>query len=175
MFKSVFYNFYKPFFKLSTLAFVGFLFFSFNAYSLDLLHKIGLGYQNINGPAVSTRYYFKPRLAVTLSTGFTTKQDHSNFFLEAKIHKVLFEERYLKFFTAVSLALISEKMNTQSVVSKNNGFKIQGGIGAEFFFVNLPSLGFSFETGLSLQSKSGSIQIETVAYAPFTAGVYFYF
>lgn len=151
------------------------LFCSFNAYSLDLLHKIGLGYQNTNGPAISTRYYFQPTLALTLSTGFNTKQNHSLFFLEGKVHKVLFEERYLNFFTAVSLALINEKINKQSVVSKNNGFKIQGSIGAEFFFVNLPSLGFSFETGLSLQSKSGSIQIETVSYAPFMAGVYFYF
>lgn len=146
------------------------------SFSADLLHKIGVGYQNTGIPALSTRYYFKPSLSLTISTGFTTQIDQDQFLLEAKIQKVLFHEKYLNFFVGAALGLINEKIkiaNTPEV--KNNGFRAQGTFGVEFFLVNLPSLGFIFETGLSLQSKSGNIQVETITHIPFKAGVYFYF
>lgn len=167
--------------KKHILSFSIILLFSFNGHTADLLHKIGLGYQNTGVPAMSTRYYFKPSLSVTISTGFTTQFNHTQFLLEGKIQKVLFHEKYLNFFVGAGLGLINEKIKTESSSSssptytKNNGFKIQGIIGAEFFLVNLPSLGFIFETGLSLQSKSGDIQVETLAHIPFNAGIYFYF
>lgn len=151
---------------------------SCNSYAADLLHKIGVGYQNTGTPALSTRYYFQPTLALTVSTGFTTESDHTQFLLEGKIQKILFQEKYLNFFVGASLGLINEKIkNTDLSLPdiKNNGFRAQGSLGAEFFLVNLPSLGFVFEAGLSLQSKSGNIQVETVTYVPFNAGVYFYF
>ncbi|MBE8162753.1 MAG: hypothetical protein HAW63_02055 [Bdellovibrionaceae bacterium] len=154
------------------------VFFSLNSQATDLLHKIGVGYQNTKLPALSTRYYFQPTLSVTISSGFTTQQDHTQFLLEGKIQKVLFMEKYLHFFIGAGLGLINEniKGNNLSIPNvKNNGFKIEGTMGVEFFLVNLPSLGFLLETGLSLQSKSGNIQVNTLAHIPFKAGVYFYF
>lgn len=164
--------------KKYLLSFSIILLLSLNSHGADLLHKIGVGYQNTKIPALSTRYYFKPSLSVTISTGFTTQADHAQFLLEGKIQKVLFHEKYLNFFVGAGLGLINEKIKNNAPPFsdiKNNGFRVQGTIGAEFFLVNLPSLGFIFETGLSLQSKSGNIQVETLAYIPFNAGIYFYF
>lgn len=147
-----------------------------NSHAVDLLHKIGVGYQNTGIPALSTRYYFQPSLSLTISTGFTTQVEHAQFLLEGKIQKILFQEKYLNFFIGAALGLINEKIkNSNATEIKNNGFRAQGTLGAEFFLVNLPSLGFIFETGLSLQSKSGNIQVETLTHVPFKAGIYFYF
>ncbi|MBE8221493.1 MAG: hypothetical protein HAW60_02070 [Bdellovibrionales bacterium] len=147
--------------------------FSFNSNAADLYRKMGLGYQNTEIPALSTRYHFQQKLSLTVSTGFTTNQNHTKFLLEGKIQKVLFEERYLNVFVGTGIGIINERVKSGNL--KNNGFKIHATMGAEFFLVNLPNLGFIFETGVSLQSKSGNIQVDTLAYVPFNAGVYFYF
>lgn len=117
-------------------------------------------------PALSAKYYMSRDFAASLGVGFDTRADNSAFALGGKLFRNVFHEPNLIFFLGLGLAYVNNKGNS-----------LQGSafLGSEFFFAQLPSLGFSFEAGLQGDNTSGSFAIRTTGDSFLTAGMHFYF
>jgi hypothetical protein len=139
----------------------------------SLKGRLGLGFTNqvataADGtiPALSAKYYMSHAYAVALATGFDTRSGASTLALGLKLFRNVFYESNLIFYFGGGLAYVNR-----------NGNKMQGSLflGSEFFFAQLPSLGFSFEAGLRGDSTTGSFAIRTTGDSFLTAGMHFYF
>jgi hypothetical protein len=86
--------------------------------------------------------------------------------LGGKLYRTLFLESNLIFYGGGGIAYVSR-----------SGSHAQGSLflGSEFFFSQLPSLGFSFEAGVRGDNLSGSFAIRTTGDSFLTAGMHFYF
>ena len=117
-------------------------------------------------PAIDAKYYFTKRVAASLGVGFDTRNDRSAFGIGSKFFYNLFGEQNLLFYTGAGIAVLSR-----------SGTKVQysGFFGSEFFFTDLPSLGFSFEAGLRGDNTRGKFSIRTTGDSFLTAGIHFYF
>lgn len=135
--------------------------------------RLGVGFTNqvastADGtiPALSAKYYLSHSFATALATGFDTRNNSSTLALGLKMFKNIFYEPNLIFYLGGGLAYVNR-----------NGSNLQGSLflGSEFFFSQLPSLGFSFEAGVRGDNTSGSFAIRTTGDSFLTAGMHFYF
>ncbi len=153
------------------------VFFSFTAHAApgdekNLKGRLGIGFTNQIAttadstiPALSAKYYLSKGMAVSLGTGFDTRNP-STLALGAKLYQNLFLESNLIFYAGGGLAYVNR-----------SGSRFQGSLflGAEFFLPQVPSLGLSFETGVRGDSTSGNFEIRTIGDSFLTAGMHFYF
>ena len=139
----------------------------------SLRGRLGIGFTNqvastADGtiPALSAKYYLNKSFATALATGFDTRSSGSTLALGLKIFKNVFYESNLIFYIGAGLAYINRAGN-----------HLQGNVflGSEFFFNQLPSLGFSFEAGVRGDNTTGSFAIRTTGDSFLTAGMHFYF
>lgn len=162
-------------------AFIGMVLFSSSSLAMGatlgdektLRGRLGLGFTNqvattSDGtiPALSAKYYINKGLAAAVSTGFDTRSSGSTIALGLKVFKNVFYESNLIFYTGLGGAYVNKA-----------GSKLQASLflGSEFFFAQLPSLGFSFEAGVRGDSTTGSFAIRTTGDSFLTAGIHFYF
>lgn len=159
------------YFLVSTLFVL--LFGAAEADARNLTHRLGAGFvsqiattEDSRLPAVDAKYYFSKRVAASLGIGFDTRNDQSAFGLGTKFFYNLFGEQNLLFYTGVGIAVLSR-----------SGTKAQYSafFGSEFFFTDLPSLGFSFEAGIRGDNTRGKFAIRTTGDSFLTAGIHFYF
>jgi len=117
-------------------------------------------------PALSAKYYPSRSFATSAAVGFDTRSGNSAFALGLKAYKNVFYESNLVFYLGGGLSYVN-----------NKGNKLQASLflGSEFFFAQLPSLGFSFEAGIRGDSSSGSFALRTTGDSFLTAGTHFYF
>lgn len=139
----------------------------------NLRGRLGLGFTNQiasseNGtiPALSAKYYVSRSFATSMGLGFDTKNNDSTVAVGLKLYKNLFYETNLIFYGGAGLAIVSRQ-----------GTKTQGSLflGSEFFFSQLPSLGFTFEAGIRGDNYTGSFAIRTIGDSFLTGGMHFYF
>jgi hypothetical protein len=143
-------------------------------YARELQGRLGLGYnsQFANSsaservPGVSVKYGLSRDLAVELVFGMSTATP-TNSVLGGKVFKNIFYETQLNFYGFGGGALLAAQ--------NQSGIQMMGGLGAEFFFPGLESLGFSMETGASLDTVSGSMALRTLGVSFIDAGIHFYF
>lgn len=156
-----------------------FLFFAFTSTALassvddkKMAGRFGVGFTNQIAttalgtvPALSAKYYLSKGLAVSMGTGFDTRTTNSTLALGLKIYKNAFYESNMIFYVGGGFAYVNQ-----------NGSKAQGSVflGSEFFFSQLPSIGFSFEAGIRGDSTTGSFAIRTTGDSFLTAGMHFY-
>lgn len=135
--------------------------------------RLGVGFTNQIAttslgriPALSAKYHMSRDFAASLGVGFDTRANNSAFALGGKLFRNVFHEPNLIFFLGIGLAYVNNKGNS-----------LQGSafLGSEFFFSQLPSLGFSFEAGLQGDNTSGSFAIRTTGDSFLSAGMHFYF
>ena len=147
------------------------------AHSKELLGRIGLGYNAqfantnlINGvPAISVKYGLAPRLMMEIIAGFYSGTGGSGV-AALKMMQTMHSESYLNFYYLIGAGTVS--------ANSKNGTEFIGGLGTEFFIPGIESVGFSFETGLSLESltsPSGSFVLKTFGLSFINAGMHFYF
>jgi hypothetical protein len=138
----------------------------------NLRGRLGLGFTNQIAtaadrtiPALSAKYYISRTTAFGLGVGFDTKSHDSAAALGAKFFKNVFLESNLLFYLGCGLAYVN-----------HSGSNMQGSVflGSEFFFNQLPSLGFSFEAGIRGDNTSGTFAIRTTGDSFLTAGIHFY-
>ncbi|HAR43197.1 MAG TPA: hypothetical protein DCS07_11315 [Bdellovibrionales bacterium] len=140
----------------------------------DLQGRLGLGYNSefanysrTNGiPGVSIKYGLTRDLAGELVVGMNTATP-TNSVTAVKAFKNVFYETNLNFYFMLGAGLLSAESRT--------GFEMLGGMGAEFFIPGVESLGFSMETGGSLNNISGSFALQTIGVSFLNAGIHFYF
>jgi len=140
----------------------------------DMQGRMGLGYnaQFANSrttnavPGVSLKYGMTRDIAAALVVGTNTSSP-SNSVAALKLFKNLFYETNLNFYFIVAGGIVSG--------GGNSGAEFLGGFGAEFFIPGIESLGFSMETGASLNSLSGGFALQTMGVSFLNAGMHFYF
>lgn len=140
----------------------------------DLQGRLGLGYNdefvNFDGvggvPAISLKYGTTREFAIEGIVGLSTANPHSSV-VGGKVYKNIFYETSLNFYFTTGIASIS--------ALNQSGVQIIGGFGAEAFIPDLESLGFSMETGGSLDNISGSFAFRTLGVSFLNAGIHFYF
>lgn len=141
----------------------------------DLTHQLGLGFTKVTSlestPSLSARYYFSPKWVSMLSLGLDTSDDSSSFSAQVALQRMLVFEKYLNVYAGGSFSALTQKQNNTS----SSGFEVQVLMGAEFFIVRLPNLGFLVQAGLSVRSYDDEVRVRTLSHTPFSAGVHFYF
>ena len=133
--------------------------------------RLGVGFTNQliasagSLPSLSAKYYTSRSMAVSVSLGFSTSSP-STLLLGGKFYKNLFYESNLVFYGGGGLGLISQ-----------SGKKVQCSLflGSEFFFAQVPSLGFSVEFGVKGDNVSGNFAIRSSGDSFLTGGMHFYF
>jgi len=163
--------------------FLGSLFFlaSSNAFAVDLTNRLGLGLSEQMGaidiPMITASYYPNSRFGLSGAIGMDTKRDQSRFGVLGKIKRVVFTENQMNFYMGGSAGYSTHDEYNATLLrteSKNN-FELNAIIGGEFFFTGLDSLAFMFETGIGVITGDGGSRFRTIANAPFSAGIIFYF
>jgi hypothetical protein len=160
------------------IGFVAFTLSTHSVYARDLTGRLGLGYNNQfansrasnSVPGVSLKYAFSRDFAAALIFGVKTGTD-SNSVFGGKFFKTIFMESNLNFYGLLGVGIVRAKLGARS----NSGTEMMGGFGVEFFIPGLESLGFSFETGASLDNLSGSYEFRTMGVNVLNAGIHFYF
>lgn len=144
-----------------TLSVVGLVALSSPASAKDLTGRFGLGY-NTNLPsstgalnAISGRYWLDGRVGIEGEFGFTTFHPKTgdtatglglgfgglyNFVDETNMHV----------FGSATAMFGQVPVTTATGVDQNNAFGLNVGVGSEFFFADLPNLGFTTGVGLTL-------------------------
>lgn len=140
----------------------------------NLAKRLGAGFVNQIAtsesgtiPAIDAKYYVSKRFAASLGFGFDTRSDRSTTAIGTKLFYNLFGEKNLIFYVGGGLAFLSL-----------NGTKVQFSsfFGTEFFFPDLPSLGFAFEAGIRGDStRNNKFSLRTSGDHILTAGIHFYF
>lgn len=140
----------------------------------DMQGRLGIGYNNQfensaapNGvPGISVKYGLTRDIAAAGIVGVSTGSP-SNSVVGIKLFKNIFYETNLNFYFVIGGGLVS--------ASGRSGSQLLTGFGAEFFIPGIESLGFSFETGASLDNLSGSFDLKTMGVSFLNGGIHFYF
>ncbi len=143
-------------------------------FAKDMQGRLGLGYNSefanaseTHGvPGVSLKYGITRDLAIEGVVGVTTATP-SNSVVGLKLFKNIFYETNLNFYFMLGGALLS--------ANQKKGAEFLSGFGVEFFIPGIESLGFSVETGGSLNNLSGHYVFRTLGVSFLSAGIHFYF
>lgn len=148
-------------------------------FAKDLGGRMGIGFSDLSltstetNPAISFKIGFTEYMTLGVSVGLDTQKNDNKLTAGAKLFRNAFLEENCNFYVGAGVFV-----NTQKTPATNNenktGFIVTGFIGAEFFFQGLPNLGFSFETGISLDTI-GSVRFRTAGNSFVTSGIHYYF
>ncbi len=140
----------------------------------DMSHRLGIGPKSPFSfalPALAIHYFPNSEYAFTGALGINTEQNASKLGLQGGIRRILFEEKNMNFFIGGNLGLISHELAGEN----QSGFELLAIAGGEFFFQELENLGFNFDFGIGVSSLKKSNRFFTLANAPVSAGIIFYF
>jgi hypothetical protein len=150
-----------------------------SVFAVDLANRLGLGYSQQIGatevPLITAHYYPNSRFGLSGGVGIDTKKDESKFAALLKAHRIIFTENQMNFYMGGAVGYSNHELMTGTTVEDRSNFEMMALIGGEFFFTGLDSLGFSFETGISVQTGDGGSRFRTIGDHPFRAGIVFYF
>jgi len=135
---------------------------------------LGVSTQLINDvPSISIKNYTSDSFAWGLLGNFSTADTTGGWGVGGKLYKNFFAEPQLFFFASLLFAIVNSKKHSDGDGSQT-GIQADLTAGSEFFIPGLESLGFSFETGLSINTLNEFV-IETTAGSAFIAGaIHFY-
>jgi len=145
---------------------------TFPALATERIGRMGVGFTNQlknDIPAVSFKLQKSKSFAFGGLLGINTS-DTGGWAAGLKGYRNIFDEPYLTFYAHFMGALINKKTNT---IQDDTGFQFDLGLGTEFSFQGLQSLGFSVEFGLSMY-KIDEFTIETTGSNFVVAAVHFY-
>ncbi len=146
-----------------------------DSFARDMQGRMGIGYNaefanaytsGFRAPAVSAKYGLSRDLAIEGVVGFASLSP-INTVLGVKGFKNLFYEPSLNFYFMSGLGFLGE--------NGQGGVEVMGGFGVEYFIPGVDSLGFSMETGISLDNGSGTYALKTLGVSFLDAGIHFYF
>mgnify|MGYP001611959920 CR=1 FL=1 len=164
----------RRFVFITLLCVASFFLHSPDSHAREMQGRLGLGYnsQFANSsigqrvPGVSIKYGFTRDIAFEAVAGISTASP-TNTVAGVKLFKNIFYETSLNFYFLLGGAMVSANSIT--------GAQFISGFGVEFFIPGIESLGFSVETGASLDNVSGSFALKTMGVSFLDAGIHFYF
>ena len=160
--------------KLLSVTLLVLLSFSSKSFAANRLAVLGVGVSNqlANGLAgISFKIQKSELLTIGGVLGLSTQTIGGGYGAGLKIYRIIFDEPQLTFYSSGLAAILNYKTGNEEDGSL--GFQVDFTIGAEFSFAGLNSLGFSFETGVSINQVNEFV-LETVGYHFVTAGIHFY-
>lgn len=149
------------------------LLFAQSAYSMDRRGRLGIGMSNqLKNDIAAINFKLQKSNAFAFGglAGVSTRDPGGGHGFALKVYRNMFDEPQLTFYGSLLAGIIKQKRTT----GDDEGFQFDLTVGSEFSFAGLQSLGFSFETGISLNKIDGEFGIETVGYHFITAGILFY-
>ncbi len=148
-------------------------------FAVDLTNRLGLGYSQQIGaadvPLITAHYYPNSRFGLSAGMGIDTKKDDSKFGALVKAHRIIFTENQMNFYMGGAVGYSTHEEVVGATTEDKSNFEMMALIGGEFFFTGLDSLGFTFETGVSVQTGDGGSRFRTIGDHPFRGGIVFYF
>jgi len=156
------------FIKFTLLA----ILFTFSSYATERIGRLGVGFNNQlknDIPSISFKLQKSKSFAFGGLLGINTS-DTGGWAAGLKGYRNIFDEPYLTFYGHFLGALINKKT---SAIQDQTGFQIDVGLGTEFSFQGLQSLGFSVEFGVSMY-KLDEFTIETTGSNFVVAAIHFY-
>lgn len=161
-------------FILKFLMLAGVLLVTQEASAKDLTSRLGVGFKNqssVELPGIALQYWPGSELGLSASLGLDTQTNNSKFNAMAKIYRVIFPEDNLNFYMGAGAGMLS----VETVGKNESGFELLGFAGVELFIPGLESVGWSFEMGTAITSKSSGTGFRTFGDSPLRAGAIFYF
>lgn len=158
-----------------TLTFLGLflgLLASQNSRAYDKIDRLGVGLSNeLKNDISSLSFKIQKNRTFALGglVGISSNQKTGGYGAGLKFYRNIFDEPQLNFYMTGMAALLSKKINDTT----NSGFQIDAGLGTEFHFTGLNSIGFSFEFGMSA-NKVQNFSFETMGGSYLVSGVHFY-
>ena len=143
------------------------------SYGMNLLGRLGVGTTNqvVTGiSAVSFKLQRSRSTALSGLIGINNSSDASNYAIGAKLYRLIYDEPQLNFYSSLA-AIMFTYQNDGDTVSGN---QIDAGLGAEFSFQGLESVGFSFEFGFSMNKYNGGQNIQTYGHHVVSSAIHFY-
>ena len=143
------------------------------AHAMNLLGRLGVGTTNqvVTGiNAISVKLQRNRSTALSGIFGINNSDDSSNYAVGAKVFRLIYDEPQLNFYSAFS-AIMFTYQNDGDTVSGN---QIDAGLGAEFSFQGLESIGFSFEFGFSMNKYNGAQNIQSYGHHIVSSAIHFY-
>jgi hypothetical protein len=153
-----------------------FLLLTQQAYAMNLVGRLGIGYTNqvVTGiDAISLKLQRNRANAFGAIMGVDSSSESSNYALGLKMYRVIYDEPQLNFYSAFS-GIFFTYQDPEDTDQTENGHQLDAAFGTEFSMQGLESIGFSFEFGLGMNKYNGSTNISTVGYGVFTSAVHFY-
>lgn len=152
---------------------ISFLFTSSSeSLALDKVNRLGLGMTNQlknEFPALSFKTQKNRSFALGGMAGISSDKNNGGYGVGLKVYRNLFDEPQLSFYMAGTGAILNNKINETNYT----GFQFDLGLGSEFHFSGLQSIGFSFEFGVSAH-KTRDFVFETLGNSFVVSAVHFY-
>ncbi len=127
----------------------------------------------------STKYWATDRIGMEFMVGyFTAKYDEFGGWgldLGGKFLYNLIVEDYMSFYTGSGIGVIPMHVDYGKEDQTETGFQIMGFVGFEFFFQELPNLGFDVEMGMRYIDIDEYAQFSTYGGAFGLFGIRYYF
>lgn len=152
---------------------IALLTFSTSSFAMSLLGRLGLGTTNqvVTGiDAFSIKLQRNRSIALSGIFGLNNSSDTSNYALGAKIYRLIYDEPQLNFYSALTGIMFTYQNDGDTV----SGYQIDAGLGSEFSFQGLESIGFSFEFGMGMNKYGGGSNIQTYGHHIVSSAVHFY-
>lgn len=151
-----------------------------SVFARDMHGRLGLGYnsqfsnytQTGGVPGISLKYGLSRSIAIEGVFGLTTSSP-KNSVTAIKIFSNILYETNLNFYFLLGGGILG--ITPSGASTSETSVEFLAGFGAEFFIPGLESLGFSMETGISLNNVAGSFALKTMGFNFLNAGIHFYF
>lgn len=159
--------------KLFAITTLTVMILSSKAMATERIGRLGLGFTNQiqnNTPSLSFKLQKSKAFAFGGFFGLDTSDD-GGWDAGLKLYRNIFDEPFLTFYSHFLGALINQKSDG---IKEETGFQFDLGLGSEFSFQGLQSLGFSLEFGFSFY-KIDEFSIQTKGSNFMTGAMHFYF
>ncbi|MDA8792061.1 hypothetical protein N9N67_02375 [Bacteriovoracaceae bacterium] len=120
--------------------------------------------------AISFKVQRSRGTALGAMIGLKSNEDNTLYGIGFKFYKLIYDEPQLSFYGVGTLAMFNYVKDDTT----ENGYQLDGGMGSEFHFAGLESIGFSFEFGLSINKVNEQNNFETFGDHIIQAAVHFY-
>lgn len=148
--------------------------FSLNTHALSLMGRMGIGTSNQfvnNMQSISLKVQRSRAMAIGAMIGLDANSDSTNYSFGGKLYRIIYDEPQLNFYSTAMFGLFSYQNATNSTAT---GYQADVGLGTEFSFQGLESIGFSFEFGIGYSRYNEKNYFKVMGHNMVTSAVHFY-
>lgn len=160
---------------LKTLVFLVSLFSLSQVYAVDRIGRLGIGSSQSSASGLRTLSLKLQRSrssSLGAYFGVNSEDGTTTYAAGGRLYRIIYDEPQLDFYSVLSLGMYTYEVDAGG--STDSGYELEGGLGTEFSFQGLESLGFSFEFGLRLYTQDSETNMGTFGHDIIKAAIHFY-